>query len=122
VQSNQRSQPFFWALDPARNTNHSFFGDVHGVRHDVEKDFVFRLEVVVEASFGELERGGDIVHRRSVIALLLKKTSGSTKNFLARFNRGFAMHPERWYRRCDQGSSQFAQKLDFPSIALHSLP
>ncbi len=59
------------------------------MRHDVKQDFVFRLEVVIEAALGELERGGHIVHGSRIVSLLLKKARGGTQDFLTWFLPGF---------------------------------
>ena len=57
--------------------------------HNVEQDFVFRLEVMIEAALGKLERGGHIIHGGGIVSLLLKKARGGTKDFLAGFLPGF---------------------------------
>jgi hypothetical protein len=98
MQPDQRPQPFFGAFDASCDVDHTLFGNVHGVRHDVVEDLVLRLEVVVEAALRELERGGDVVHGGGVVALLLEQAGGSAQNFLAGFNGSFAEHHLRWYR------------------------
>jgi len=100
VQPDQRAQAFFDSgntdsVDAAHHIDDPFLGDVHGMRHDVEQDFVFRLEVVIEAALGKLERGGDIVHGSGIVSALLKEAGGGAQDFLARFDGSFAeRHPE----------------------------
>src|SRR6266436_7622028 len=107
VQPDQRAQALFGSLnagslDAAYNIDDPFLGDLHGMRHDVEQDFVFRLEVVIEAALGEIERGGDIVHGSGIVSLLLKKARGGTQDLLARLlarlvtrvDGSFAKHSE----------------------------
>ena len=101
------------AVDAAHHVDDPFLGDLHGVRHDVIQDFVLRLEVVIEAALGKLERGGHIVHGSGIVSALLKQASGGAQNFLARFwpeflttfNRSFAKHHHRWYRGMGVGST-----------------
>jgi len=54
--------------------------------------------VMVEAAFRELKSRRHIVHGCGVISLLLKEARGSAQDFLARFDRSFAKHHQRWYR------------------------
>ncbi len=100
VQPDQRAQALFssvnaGSVDATHHIDDPFLGDLHGVRHDVEQDFVFRLEVMIEAALGELERGGDIVHGSGIVSLLLEKARGGTQDLLARLLPGFLpMIPE----------------------------
>jgi hypothetical protein len=50
----------------------------------VKQNLVFGFKVMIEASLGKLESGGDIVHRGGIVSLLLKEASGSAQDFLAR--------------------------------------
>ena len=56
--------------------------DLHGVVHDFVEDFIFALEVVVEAALAELERAGDVVHGSRVVAALLEQAGGGAQDFL----------------------------------------
>ena len=71
----------------ADRSEHAFLGDLHGVVHDLEKDFVFALKVMVEAALAELERGGDVVHGSGVVSALLKQARGGAQDFLPGINR-----------------------------------
>jgi hypothetical protein len=99
------------------------------MRHDVEQDFVFRLEVVIEAALGKLEGGGNIVHGSGIVSLLLKEPGGGSQDFLAgfrtefrtTFNGSFAEHHQRWYRGKGSGLYQAAEKLDV-ALDLREIP
>jgi hypothetical protein len=106
VQPDQGAQTFFsyvsagyvsagsvkaGSVDATHHIDDPFLGDVHGVRHDVEQDLVFRLKVVIEAAFGELEGGGDVVHGSGIVSLLLKEARGGAQDFLAWLLTGFLM-------------------------------
>src|ERR1019366_6027937 len=88
-------------------------------------DLVLRLEVVIQAALGELERGGDIVHRCGIVSLLLKKPGGSAQNFLARFRTvflpriegSFAVHHKRWYRGMVVSGYRFSVTVNSKSAA-----
>src|SRR5215831_732817 len=82
VQGYKCAQALFWIGDCTCGLDHALLGDVHGVAHDVEEHLVFALEVMVEASLAELERGGYVVHRRRVVAALLEEARGGTENIL----------------------------------------
>ena len=62
----------------------------------------FALEVVVEAALAELQRGGDIVHRGGVGALLLKQARGGAQDFLSGISGCLAGHGSQYTRgsRC----------------------
>ena len=53
--------------------------------------------MVIEAALAELQRGSDVVHRRAVIALLMKQTCSSAQYFLARIGGGVASHCGKEY-------------------------
>jgi len=119
VQPDQRAQAFFRHVSagsvdaPCVNAPHHvddpIFRDLHGVRHDVKQNFVFRLEVVIKAALGKLERGGHIVHGRGIVSALLKKARSRAQNFLARFwpeflttfNGSFAQHHSDGIAECE---------------------
>src|SRR5450631_2208865 len=98
VQTDQSAQALFDAVDAAHHIDDSLLGDVHGMRHDVKQNLVLRLEVVIKPALGELERGGDVVHRSGIVPLLLKEAGGSAQDFLTWLDGSFAEHHQRWYR------------------------
>ena len=79
-----------------RRIDDAFLGDVHGVGHDVEEDFVFALKMMVEPALGEFEGRGDVVHGGGIVPLLLKKASGGVQDVLAGINSSFAGHRRPW--------------------------
>jgi hypothetical protein len=116
VQPDQSAQAFLsyvnasyvnagW-VNTAHHIDDPLLGDRHGVRHDVEQDFIFGLKVVIEAALGEFERRRHIIHGSGIVSPLLKETGGGTQDFLARleprflptFDGSFAKHHQRWYR------------------------
>ena len=97
VQPDQRPQPLFRIGDPAHRSDHTILRDLHRMVHDLEQDFVFALKVVVESALTELERRRDVVHRRGVIAALLKQTRGRTQDFLPGLDHRLAGHRLTWY-------------------------
>src|SRR6202167_968912 len=136
VKPDQRAQALFrhvnagyinlGSVDAPHHIDHLFLGDVHGVRHDVKQNLVFRLKVMIEATLGELERGGDIVHRSGVIALLLKEARSGAQDFLARllprFDGSFPKHHTRWYRGTafglyPQQTCDTRSRYGFPSLS-----
>ena len=96
VQSDQCPQSVAGIGDSTHWLEHALLGDLHGMVHDLEQDFVFTLEVVVEASLAQLECGGDIVHRRGVVPALLKQPCGGAQNFLPGVDDGVAGHRLTW--------------------------
>jgi len=96
VQTNQCAQALFGSGIPRTGLMTRSLRDVHGVVHDLEQDFVFALEVVVEAAFAQLEGGGDIVHGRGIVSALLEQAGGGAQNFLPGIDYGFACHRVPW--------------------------
>ena len=85
MQANQRSQALFRVRDALHWIEHPLLRDLHGMVHDLVQDFVFALEVVVEASLAQFERGGHIVHRGRVVSALLKQACGGAQNLVLQF-------------------------------------
>ena len=77
---------------PAHGIENAVLGDLHGMVHDLVEDFVFALEVMVEATFAELQRRGDIVHGSGIVAALLEQASGGAQDFLPGIEHGLAGH------------------------------
>ena len=51
MQSDEHAQALFRVSDAAHRIDHALLGDVHGVIHQIEKDFVLALKMMVEATF-----------------------------------------------------------------------
>ena len=96
VQPDQRAQALLGSHDAAHGTDDQFLGDLHGMVHDLEQDFVLALEMMVEATLAEFEGGGDVVHGSGVVSALLKQASGGAQDFLPGINRSFAWHRVPW--------------------------
>ncbi len=96
MQADQRAQPLFGIGNAAHRSQHAILGDLHGVVHDLEQDFVFALKVMVEAALAELERRRDVVHRSGVVAALLKQAGGRAQNFLPGIDQSLASHRVSW--------------------------
>src|SRR5208283_4236452 len=92
VQADQGAQALFRIGDAAHRSEHTLLGNLHGVVHDLEQDFVLALKMVVQTAFAELESGGDVVHGSGVVASLLKQAGGSAQDFLPGVNHGLAGH------------------------------
>ncbi len=110
VPPDQAAQALLGIGNGAHGVDHPFLGDIHGVFHEVEEDFVLALEVVIEAAFAELEGSGNIVHGGSIVPLLLKQAGGSAQNLLARVGRGFAGHHFGLYFLCPDRIKSGAQE------------
>ena len=96
MQADQGAQALLWIGDAAHGIEDALLGDLHGMVHDLVQDFVFALEVVVEAALAELERGGHIVHGSGVVAALLEQAGGSAQDFLPGVEHGLAGHRVTW--------------------------
>src|SRR5579884_2881384 len=92
VPANHHSQTLLGIGNLLGRTDHPLLGEIHGMRHQVEKDFVFTLEMMVEPAFAQPQGRSDVVHRRAVITLLLKQARRGAQNFLARISRSFTGH------------------------------
>src|SRR5579864_4492308 len=92
VQADQGSQPLFRISNAAYWSEDTFLSDLHGVVHDLEQDFIFTLEMMVQAALAELESRGDVVHRGGVVAALLEQAGGGAQNLLPGIYRSFARH------------------------------
>ena len=58
--------------DRARRLDDHRFEPLHRVVHDREQQVFLALDVVVEPGLGQIDRGGDVAHRRGVEALLVE--------------------------------------------------
>jgi hypothetical protein len=96
VQPDEGAQALFGIGDATHRIQDAFLGDLHGVVHDLEQDFVFALKVVIEAAFAELERGGDVVHGSGIVAPLLEQAGGGAQDFLPGIEHGLAGHRVTW--------------------------
>src|ERR1043166_7815472 len=96
VQADQGSQPLFWIGNAAYWSEDTFLSDLHGMVHDLEQDFIFALEMMVEAALAELESRGDVVHRGGIVAALLEQAGGGAQNLLPGIYQGFARHRVSW--------------------------
>jgi len=110
VPPDQHAETFFRIGDATHRVDHLFFGDVHGVAHDVEEDLVFALKMVVEATLAQLESGGDVVHGSRVVTALLKKAGGGPQDFLTGVDQGLADHEVVMVNTAKQNAN-WGQKL-----------
>ena len=97
VPANERAKAFFRIAHTLYPINHSLLRDVHRVIHQVEQNFIFALEMMIEPSFAKLQGCRHVVHGGGIVASLLKEASRGTENFLARINSGLAGHGEKDY-------------------------
>jgi hypothetical protein len=97
MQSDKHAQALFRVRDAAHWVDHALLGDVHGVIHQIEKDFILALEMMVETAFAQLQRGRNVVHRGRVVAALLEKACCGMQDVLARVGGGFASHRQTGY-------------------------
>ena len=72
VQPDQRPQTLLWIGDAPHGIQHALLGNLHGMVHDLEQDFILAMEMMVKAALAQFERRRDIIHGSSVIASLLK--------------------------------------------------
>ncbi len=96
VQADEGAETIGGVGDLTNGGEDALLGDLHGVIHDFEKDFVLALKVVIEAALAEFQGAGDVIHGGGVIAALLKQARGSAQNFLPGIDRGFAWHRVTW--------------------------
>lgn len=97
MQANQRAQALLRIGHRFGRIEHPRFGDVHGVVHQAEQNFVFALKMVIEAALAQLERSGNVVHRGGVVALQLKQARCRPKDFLP-WIRAIAGHGDQYTR------------------------
>src|SRR5437762_12316072 len=92
MSSDERAQPLFRLQDAAHWVDHALLGDVHGMIHQIEKDLVLTLEMMVKAAFAQLQGSCNVVHRGRVVASLLEKARCGMQDVLARVGGSFASH------------------------------
>ena len=54
MQPDQRPQPLLGIGDASDRSEHALLGQIHGMIHDLEEDFVFTLKVVIQPALAEL--------------------------------------------------------------------
>src|SRR5581483_705022 len=92
MQPDQSSQALLWISDTTRRIDDSFLCDIHCMIHQIKKDLVLTLKVMIEPALAQLQSGGNIVHGGAVVSLLLEKTGSGAENLLPGINRGLAGH------------------------------
>src|SRR5579872_7572553 len=97
MQPDQRTKTSLGIGNRACRSQHALLGDLHGVVHDLEQDFILALKVMIETAFAEFECGGDVVHRGRVVSALLEKAGGGAQDFLPGLNWGLTRHRVPWY-------------------------
>src|SRR3954463_4150184 len=90
VPANYSPQPLFRIRSQLRGRDHAFFGDVHGMTHQVEKNFFLTLKVMIKSALAELECRSYAIHRGRVITLLLEEAGSGAQNSLTRPQRALA--------------------------------
>src|SRR5207253_11404842 len=94
----------------------ALLGDVHSVIHQIEKDFILALKMMVEPALAQLQRGRNVVHGGRVVAALLEKASCRVQDILARVGGGFASHCRTGYTARNRNANR-QPILDLTGVA-----